>query len=600
MEPGGALGRLKIKNQIMKINTKYTFTLLILAGLQTAFAQKKDENIGTEVVNVVKPYTPTISDAFKVKETPTIEDEETTKKEPIKYSIFSFPVASTFTPSKGRAAGVDKAKQEQLYKNYFTGGIGNFVTLLGELYVTENIGDNDYVAGNIKHLSSAGGIKDVLPKDAYMNSSIDLTYGSKTNELGWNIDAGYQLQKYRWYGMPEIFDQLYTPEQRLLIYNDIDDGFTYNNLYVGGKIKFNESVFNDLTLKYERFSNNYDSAENRFIAKPSFQVDISNKTVKVNVMADYVVGEFDQSYDVAVPLQYGYANFGVQPSFSMAKDDWSFNIGGTVVYSLDTENNSKNEFHVYPKFNASLKLVGDLMVFYAGAEGGLDQNSYRQLTNQNPFLSPNVFIIPTDRQFDLFGGLRGKLSNYISYNIKGSLVSERNKALFLKNSFNGSLADQQAYRYGNSFGVVFDDVKTVNFFGEIKADLSKNVSFGLNGSFSSYDTKFEDEPWNLPAIQLGANLDVKITEKWFAGTNLFFVGERKDRFMRVDLLVPLSEVRKADSYFDANLHVGYNFSERLSFFLRGNNLANQNYEKWLDYPVQPIQVMVGGHYKFDF
>jgi outer membrane receptor protein involved in Fe transport len=69
--------------------------------------------------------------------------------------------------------------------------------------------------------------------------------------------------------------------------------------------------------------------------------------------------------------------------------------------------------------------------------------------------------------------------------------------------------------------------------------------------------------------------------------------------MRVDLLVPLSEVRKADSYFDANLHVGHNFSERLSFFLRGNNLANQNYEKWLDYPVQPIQVMVGGH-KFDF
>jgi hypothetical protein len=584
----------------MRIKIQYTFTLLILAGLQTAFAQKKDENIGTEVVNVVKPYTPTISDAFKVKETPTIEDDETTKKEPIKYSIFSFPVASTFTPSKGRAAGVDKAKQEQLYKNYFTGGIGNFVTLLGELYVTENIGDNDYVAGNIKHLSSAGGIKDVLPKDAYMTSSIDLTYGSKTNELGWNIDAGYQLQKYRWYGTPELFDLEYTPEQRELIYNDIDDGFTYNDLYVGGKIKFNESIFNDLTLKYERFSSNYDQSENRFIAKPSFQVDISNKTVKINVMADYVGGELDPTYTLFTPLKYGYANFGVQPSFGMTKDDWSFTIGGTVAYSLDTESNSKNEFHIYPKFNASLKIVGDLMVFYAGAEGGLDQNSYRDFTNRNPFVSPNIFVIPTDRQFDLFGGLRGKLSNYISYNIKGSLVSERNKPLFLKNSFSAGLADLRAYSYGNSFGVVYDDVKTVSFFGEVKADLSKNVSFGINGTFSSYDTKFEAEPWNLPAIQVGANLDVKITEKWYAGTNLFFVGERKDRFTRTDLLVPVEEVRKADSYFDANLHIGYHFSERLSFFLRGNNLASQNYEKWLDYPVQSIQVMVGGNYKFDF
>jgi hypothetical protein len=29
-------------------------------------------------------------------------------KEKIKYTIFSFPVASTFTPSKGKAEGVEK------------------------------------------------------------------------------------------------------------------------------------------------------------------------------------------------------------------------------------------------------------------------------------------------------------------------------------------------------------------------------------------------------------------------------------------------------------------------------------------------------------
>ena len=92
-------------------------TVLVLASMQTAFAQKKDENIGTEVVNVVKPYTPSISDAFKVKETPTLDDDDTSKKENILYNIFSFPVASTFTPSKGRAANVDKSEEEKLFKN---------------------------------------------------------------------------------------------------------------------------------------------------------------------------------------------------------------------------------------------------------------------------------------------------------------------------------------------------------------------------------------------------------------------------------------------------------------------------------------------------
>jgi hypothetical protein len=42
------------------------------------------------------------------------------------------------------------------------------------------------------------------------------------------------------------------------------------------------------------------------------------------------------------------------------------NIGAAVFYSLDNEN-SNNKLYVYPKFNA-YKVVGDLMIFYAGAE----------------------------------------------------------------------------------------------------------------------------------------------------------------------------------------------------------------------------------------
>ena len=113
----------------MKNIFQYTIaTVLVLTSFQSTFAQKKDENIGTEVVNVVKPYSPTISDAFKVKETPSFDDDETSKKENIKYNIFSFPVASTFTPNKGKAANVEKSAQEKLYNNYITLGAGNYGT----------------------------------------------------------------------------------------------------------------------------------------------------------------------------------------------------------------------------------------------------------------------------------------------------------------------------------------------------------------------------------------------------------------------------------------------------------------------------------------
>ena len=123
----------------MKINfpNKIIVSLLLIA-FQFSFAQKK-EQIGTETVNVVKPYTPTISDAFKVKETPSLNDEATAKKETVKYTVFSFPVASTFTPSKGKAEGVEKEKQQHLFKNYATFAGGNYGTLNAELFVTEDL-----------------------------------------------------------------------------------------------------------------------------------------------------------------------------------------------------------------------------------------------------------------------------------------------------------------------------------------------------------------------------------------------------------------------------------------------------------------------------
>jgi len=63
--------------------------ILVVFGIQFSFAQVKDENIGSEVVNIVKPYTPTISDAFKVKETPVLQDEEEQKKKNLFSIIFS-------------------------------------------------------------------------------------------------------------------------------------------------------------------------------------------------------------------------------------------------------------------------------------------------------------------------------------------------------------------------------------------------------------------------------------------------------------------------------------------------------------------------------
>ncbi|HEY0091847.1 MAG TPA: TonB-dependent receptor, partial [Flavobacterium sp.] len=84
---------------------------------------------------------------------------------------------------------------------------------------------------------------------------------------------------------------------------------------------------------------------------------------------------------------------------------------------------------------------------------------------------------------------------------------------------------------------------------------------------------------------------------------VFYVGERKDYQRNLNIIPEIDFVAVPTTlpgYFDANAHIGFNYSERLTFFLRGNNLGNQMYEKWLNYPVQGIQVLGGASYKFDF
>ena len=590
---------------------KNKIIIILLITLNTAFAQKKDENIGTEVVNVVKPYTPTVSDANKIKEVPTLDDPETNKKEVVKYQIFSFPVASTFTPSKGKAAGVDKAKQERLFSNYLTLGLGNYATLNAELFVTHELDKHQYVGAMLRHQSSQGGIKGVVLDDKFGETKGDILYGYQRKDTKFSANLGYKTEGYNWYGVP-----LENTNFNLNSIGSINPNHQFNTINLGSELTINDSFFNQLNLNFISFSDNYNSKENRFIIKPNFTFDFGDTSVKTKFGVDYLNTEFETTFltnksQVGTNSNIKTSNliFNVNPSFQILKDDLSVEIGGDVVFFsrakdifAGVENQSKTSFFIYPKVNASYKVVGDLMIAFGGIEGKLIQNSYADFANVNKFLSPTLSINPTDQQYDFFAGLRGKLASSLAYNLKASYISKKNQALFKSNDFWYYNTNKNDYTIGNSMSVVYDDIKTLSFFGELKSDINKNISLGLNAEVNNYTTTdFRIKAWNLPTIKATFNTDVKIGNKWYAGSQLFYVGERFDRQINLNLLGHSYDyVVSIDAYFDINAHVGFKYNERLTAFLKGNNLANQNYNRWLNYPVQGAQVLLGASYKFDF
>ena len=580
---------------------KVIAVVIVVFGIQFSFSQVKDENIGSEVVNIVKPYTPTISDAFKVKEIPSLADEDNHKKETIQYNIFSFPVASTFTPSKGTAATVDPQEKEKLFSNYATLGFGNYGTANAELFTTKNISRTSYVGGMLRHLSSQGGIKDLVLDDKYSNTSLDVTYGVRERNLSWNIDLGVKNQMYNWYGLPTeniVFDET--------TIKSIDSKQSYNTIALGGKVDFKASFFSGADMQFKHFSDGLNSSENRFFIKPNFDFQLLNQKINTDFVFDYVGGSFDRMLNIDSELKFNTFIAGVKPSFLYQQDDLSIQIGAGLFYASSKINDeNEDKVFLYPNIKASYKLVGDILIAYAGAEGNLQQNSFADFVEENSFVSPTLVVAPTDNKFDIYAGLKGKLANSVAFNVRASYLNQDDKVLFVSNEFNYAFANTEGYAYGNSFGVVYDNVKTMSLFGELKADFSKNLTFGINGTYNNYSSDTQAEAWNLPQLKIGSTVDFDINKKWYAGVNVFFVGERKDLVSiqnAAAVFPPMFDSTEVtlDSYFDLNAHVGFKYNTRLTAFLKGNNLANQQYNRWSNFPVQGIQVLIGANYKFDF
>jgi hypothetical protein len=557
-----------------------------------SYAQERTKDtIDDQVVNVVKPYTPTISDAFKIKDTPRLKDSNTVKKKNVKYNIFSIPVASTFTPAKGKAATVDKAKAVKLFDNYASLGVGTYTTILGEVYLNYELSNGENVGGYFSHHSSAGGIDGILLDDDFTKTDLNVHYSQKLRDFSWKVDAGFDLQTYNWYGLPEIFFDQTTADQ-------IDPGHSFNSFYVGGKLKFDDAIIKDGSVRFRRFGDDQDSGENRFVAKASFDVPIQDQEINTEFSIDYIGGSFDNDFNGANEIKYGNVTFGLAPSFQLTQDDLTVDLGVKLVYLNDTEFDD-NKFFIYPNIEASYRLVDEILIAYAGIKGDLIQNSYYDFANENPFVSPTLFVAPTNQQYKGFLGLKGKLSNNVSYNIKGNYYAEEGKALFKANEAQTFASED--YQFGNSFGVVYDDVTTFSVAGELNIDVNRNFTFGIKGEYFNYSVDKQAEAWNLPDITGSVFLDYQISEKWYAGGSVYFVGERKDQSTIVGTLIfePPTTIT-LDSYFDANAHLGYKINEQLSVFGKVNNIANQNYQRWMNFPVQGIQFLAGATYQFDF
>ncbi|WP_127845717.1 TonB-dependent receptor [Psychroflexus aestuariivivens] len=568
----------------MKVISK--LCLLSLVFLSCQFLIGQNDTIKSDRMIIVKQYSPTVNDAFKIKQNPSLKDTISQQRKSLEYEFVDVPVASTFTPAKGQASGVKRTQRPRYFNNYAKVGFGNYTTILAEFFGQLNIDRGKNLDISLSHLSSQGGIEDVVLDDHFSDSELGLNFTSEQRNFIWNSGIEISHRQYNYYGLPNVDD--FSDTQ----ISEIDPQQTYLGLKLLGGINFYNGILDKVDLSFQNFSDDFSSAEQRLDIQPQFELPLAQQLLKANLKLDFLNGKFENRFDdTENSINYQYLQMSLNPFMSFKIEDLNLKIGTELVYNSDLEN-SESDFFIYPDLRADLKLNDGAQNVFVGVDGGLEQNTYANFSEINPFVSPTLFVAPSNNMFDAFAGFNTKLLDNLFFSTQINYASTENYALFKNNPRVFTAQEIEAYENGNSFGVVYDDIDVISFSGEINYEI-EDLDLGLFAKYSNYSTDFEAEAWNLPNIELKAFGHYNFTEKWRFGGSLFFVGER-------NAFLSPEDVKTLKSFVDLNLSAEYAINKRLSAFVNGNNLLGNSYERWQNFDVQGIQVLGGLIYQFDW
>ncbi len=572
--------------------------VLILTTLSTfsvAIAQKDSTKLN-QSVEVMKAYHPSINNAHKVNLLPVVSDTTVFSPE-FSYAIDSQPIHSGFLASSIKPEGIKQGLDKDLGLGYLKIGAGTSATVLGEFFLNLPESKSTTFGMHLRHYSSNGTIKlkggDVVsaPLDqdnAAIFGSVNLGSTILSTDLSYDRDArnyyGYpislpakvdSLTSHR-YGMKQAYEK-----------GDFKIGLRSSES-IDGNLMFNGGVhlgfFNSKTGQKESSSGAFGNFDYNFSQFHGI-LDIS----------------YDHYATDSITLSSGLLGtknndwIRISPSIRLDGDNWSLR-GGVCFITLsdkDTESTSK----LYPDFEFNIKPVEGILTLYAGFKGDLKNNKFSTIANENYWADPRHTIRNTDYNYIVSGGLKGKISNEISYNLGVKYSQAKDLYFYTQNSFS-DLSNETSV-YDNQFDVVYDNAKITDFSGEFSYISGKDLSVIISGHYYNY--KLEKLPFasQRPNFDLSASTGLRIIDKLTGFVDLEIVGARQSK---VDLKMLDSSIGQSPIQIDPiirlNMGANYELTRTVKIFGRVENLLNKPNEQWLGYVSQGLRLIAGVTFSF--
>lgn len=546
------------------INKRIIFLLLLATGF--SFALTAQDELPTEQVDIIKSFNAKLLDAERQLVDPQLPPLDTATRR-MDYNIIDRTLEVEYLPPKIRPLAMRGDALAESYNGYIKGGGG-----LPAAFYLEGaynlLSENNFDLGiNLLHHSANNNNRTENQRFADNHAGLTGTYYFDQG-FAVNGELNYISDRVFFYGYNELNEEL--GRSFSLEKDDVKQRFSI--FEAAAEIFNGERTVGDFNYEagfdFYFLQDNYAARENGFKLNLGATKWFQEKhALRVDLITDFTSFKDTARYDLN--------NFYLQPNFTFHGDLFKAKLGVNVVSHED-------EFFFFPDVELSASVIPGIVTAFIGAGGSLQKNTFRTLTDYNPFMVSQLRIENT-HYYDFYAGAKGNVAGLFDYQGKVSYRTADNLALFLPDII--TVSDTISLP---RFNVLYDTVNIFSISGTVSAPLFEGFELGGTVTQNFYSVSNQEKAWHLPALTLNVTAQYTALE----ANNLIF---RADLFLEngVPFLNADDQADNLNALFDVSVGAEYYVTENIGIFGQLNNLANNRRQRWQYYPVFGLNALVG-------
>ena len=566
-------------------------TVALICGVcKNSSAQSQyDVIVGSNFSPTIKYAQEKIMQKAQIKDTTTIDKS-------ISYQVTPPAYMYLLSPEPINAPKIGRDQITRLYRNYIKFGVGNYWTPYLD-FQAGSLRSTKYAFGvGVFHHSSWGKIKGYAPA-SFSDTRINVHGQKFFKNYILEGEIGYSHLLVHNYGFqPDSIFAKEEGEKKVKIKgSDIDRQYhhTFADVVYKSNAPAEKHKFNQVyAIGYDFLAdNNKKTYEHQFDAKISMDKDVKMKksicmNFGGNINVDYLHNRWQNTNLTDRWL------IGVNPHASLSYKEYFFKVGFNIVTSTQGKD---VKFNFLPDIEARLHIVPNVFSIYAGFDGKVEQLSYSDVIQENPYLSDKINLDLVEQKSRIYLGLQTGLSRSLTLGAGASFAFYGKMPFFIPDTNQMFSYKDTTVALQNSFNLMYAKTKVFNAYLNLSYKYKDVLHLGVDANYYYYFLS-EDliQAWYKPALVTSFNANYILLKKFvfkldftiqaFAHYPIFINGNVEDKKMKPVL--------------DFDFGFEYLWSKRLSFFADFNNFPCQRNRIYQDYPNQRINILIGVKYTF--